>query len=78
MIWQDLVIAIAQGVFALALIPTVLEKGKPPLATSLPISIGLIAITVAVASLELWWSAISTFANAALWAVIAFQRWHQR
>ena len=78
MIWQDLTIAIAQGLFAVALVPTILAKSKPPVATSIPMSFGLIAITVAVGSLELWWSATTTFANAVLWAAIAVQGWRQR
>lgn len=75
MIWQDAVIAVAQGSFALALVPTLMTPTKPPLATSVPMAIGLTAITVAVATLELWWTATTGAATAILWAVIALQRW---
>ena len=75
MIWQDAVIAVAQGSFAIALLPTVLSESKPPLATSIPTAAGLFVIGGAVATLELWWSALTVSATGALWLVIALQRW---
>jgi len=80
MIWQDAVIAVAQGAFAIALVPTILSRDKPPLATSVPTAIGLSVIGVAVATLGLWWSTLTVGTTAALWAVIALQRssWRRR
>jgi hypothetical protein len=75
MIWQDAVIAGAQATFALALIPTILASSKPPLATSVPMAAGVLAITVAVATLELWWSAATGAVTTALWAILVIQKW---
>jgi hypothetical protein len=75
LIWQDAVIAVAQGSFAIALLPTIVSDSKPQLATSIPTSAGLFVICAAVATLGLWWSALTVGVTAALWAVIALQRW---
>ncbi len=72
--WQDIVLAAGSFVFAVALIPTVLSKEKPPLSTSLLTGITLLVFAVVYATLSLWLSFFSTCITAALWLTIAAQR----
>lgn len=72
MIWQDVVIMLASIVFAVSLIPMVLRKhGMPPLTTSIPTVIGLLAITFCFATLGLTLSMMITFVTALAWSKLA-------
>jgi hypothetical protein len=65
-----------QGVFIVALIPTMLHADKKPtLSTSLLITGGVATISVVYFTLFLWVSAIVTALHAMQWAVVAYQRW---
>jgi hypothetical protein len=73
--WQDHVIAGVQWVFAIALIPALVEKQhKPPMWTSVITALGLAIIAFAQATLGLWHSTGVCLVIALMWAVLAIQR----
>ncbi len=74
--WEDVVIAIVQWVFAIALIPSILHKTeKPALMTSLLTGLLLIVLCVAYASLDLWKSVIPVAILTLAWLYLAWQRY---
>jgi len=79
MIWQDVVIAVANVVFSVSLIPQVhhgFKKKVGPIKfqTSIPISLGLSTIAFTFFTLSLCFSAVVSFIQGALWLVLAIQR----
>jgi len=79
MIWQDVVITIANIIFSLALIPQVIEgfkgrKGFVTLITSGPTFIGLYSISIAFYTLLLFLSSITAFIAGTLWLTLFIQR----
>jgi hypothetical protein len=73
--WQDVILTGAQLIFVVSLIPAIIDpRQKPPLLTSIPTTVGLIATTFAYASLSLWWSALVAGFLTAAWGILAFQR----
>lgn len=61
--------------FAIALIPTVLGKDKPPISTSIMTSVILIVFAATFVTLDLWFSAISTVAAGSPWFILAIQKY---
>ncbi|MDF2460727.1 MAG: hypothetical protein K0S68_130 [Candidatus Saccharibacteria bacterium] len=76
--WQDLVFTAGTIIFAVALIPSVLGKDKPALATSLSTGLVLVVFCFTYASLSLWFSAISVLATASMWLIMAWQKYKQK
>ena len=79
MIWQDIVVTIANLLFAYSLVYQVYygfkkKKGLLTLTTSLLTVIGLYAISIAFFTLALYFSAISTTINGTLWLILLIQR----
>jgi hypothetical protein len=74
MSWQDVVYAIGQWIFIIALVPSVLGKDKPALSTSLTTGLVLAVYVVTLISLNLWISAISSAVTAATWFILAYQK----
>ncbi len=79
MIWQDIVITAASITFSLSLIPQVYSgfkerTGPIKFQTSIPTFVGLYAITVAMWTLTLTFSAIVTFITGTLWFLLFLQR----
>ncbi len=62
MIWQDVVIAVAQIFFIVALVPSITTKDKPALITSAMNMTLVWAIAATMVTLHLWFSAITAFA----------------
>lgn len=75
--WQDLVLSISLLAFNVALIPSVIGKHKPRLATSLLTAAFLLPEVVVFVSLSLWYSLAMTVLNALLWTTLAIQRYMQ-
>lgn len=74
--WQDWVIAACQWIFALALIPTIRHpSAKPPFLSSILTAVLLTVLGATFITLELWNSALSSFAVAIAWYILAWQRW---
>lgn len=79
MVWQDLVIAIANVVFSISLFPQVYygfrrKMGLITLATSLPTFAGLYIMAFALFTLFLYYSAALTFITGTLWLILFVQR----
>ena len=74
MTWQDIVLSVAQVIFAGALLPSVFGKDKPALTTSLVTGLLLIVLVFTFYTLELWFSAGSTAFLSAVWLVLAVQK----
>ncbi|TAH33465.1 hypothetical protein EYC59_05030 [Candidatus Saccharibacteria bacterium] len=72
--WQDVVLAISLLAFNLALVPSVVGKQKPRVATSLTTGLFIVPQLVAFASIKLWYSFAMAFINATLWFTLAVQR----
>lgn len=73
--WQDYVIAIAQWMFVLALIPTLLHKEeKPAFISSALIALLLAVLGITYLSLELFISTIPAWIQSIMWAWIGVQR----
>jgi hypothetical protein len=73
--WQDLVIAVVQWVFAVSLVPTILHATeKPTFVTAIVTSVSLFVMTLAFASLHLWFSAASVAVGGIAWSILTWQR----
>lgn len=72
--WQDVVLAISVLAFNVALVPSLVGKQKPRVATSVLTAAFLIPELVVFISLSLWYSFTMTAINATFWTVLAIQR----
>lgn len=72
--WQDIVISVGQLIFVLALIPSIVGKDKPAVSTSLINGLILTVFTFTFASLELWFSTISSAMISMAWFFLAIQK----
>ena len=79
MIWQDIVITIANIIFSASLLPQIYygfkkKEGTITLITSGPTFIALYAICFAFFTLSLYFSTIMSFITGSLWLVLFVQR----
>ncbi len=79
MTWQDIVIALANLVFSIALLVQVYygfkEKSGPiKYYTSVPTFLGLFAISITFLTLSLYFSASVTFLAGIMWFILFIQR----
>jgi len=72
--WQDIVFSIGMAVFALALLPAIIERQYPPVSTCLITPTVIIIFGIADASLGLWISAVLSAVNASLWLYMALRQ----
>ena len=75
--WQDLVLSGAAFVVTLSLIPTILGKDKPALATSILTTTVIALVSFAFATLHLWAAALTNGLASAAWLVLALQKFRQ-
>lgn len=75
--WQDLVLAISVLAFNIALLPSLVGKHKPRIATSLITALFLIPQVIVFLSLSLWYSFVMASVNSVLWFSLALQRYLQ-
>lgn len=75
MAWQDIIIAAGQWVFLLALLPSILGKDKPALATSILTGIVLATFAITFATLSFWTSALSSVIVSIAWFTLAVQKY---
>lgn len=73
-IWQDVVLTLGSAVFVVALVPMVLSSDKPPLTTSLPTGLVLLAFAGTYASLGAVYGAATTAVSGLLWLTLAAQK----
>lgn len=76
--WHDIIFFVGIWIFAIALIPTVISKDKPPIKTSLSTAIVMTIFAVNYFSLTLYLSALTSTVTAGLWYVIAYQKYQQK
>ena len=79
MIWQDIVLTVANLIFSLSLIPQVYEgyrkkKGFITIATSAPTFIGVYAMAISLYTLSLYFSSITAALTGTLWLILFIQR----
>lgn len=74
--WQDLVLTIGQLTFIGSLLPSILSKDKPALATSLISSVVLFIFAYVYTTISLYFTAVSIALLAAGWAFLAFQKYN--
>ena len=79
MVWQDIIIAIANVLFAYSLVYQVHygfkeKKGFLTLQASIPTAIGLYAISFAFFTLNLYLSTLTSFFNGTMWFLLFVQR----
>ena len=75
MLWQDMVFSLGSTFFFIALLPSILGKDKPALATSLITGAVMAAFVFTYASLSLWTSAAFSALISASWFTLAFQKY---
>ena len=72
--WQDLVLMIGGFVFAIALIPTLMSKNKPPKSTCFITGGTLLIFSICYATLGLYLAFFSTLLTSVMWFIIFFQK----
>lgn len=75
--WQDIVLSISVLAFNVALIPSLIGKQKPRIATSLITTLFLIPQVIVFYSLALWYSFVMALINAGLWFSLSLQAYLQ-
>lgn len=76
MIWQDLAILVVGCINAFFLIPTLRSKFKPPLETSVPITLTTAVKAGVLSTLELYASTCIYGLTTILWGILVYQKWH--
>jgi hypothetical protein len=72
--WQDVVIAVAQICFIFAMLPSILSKDKPALATSIMNVVLVTTIATCLFSLHLWLAGTTAIGIAITWLILATQK----
>lgn len=75
MTWQDIIFGIGQWIFVIALVPSVLGKDKPALASSVLTGTVLAIFAVTYMTLSLWAAGVSTLLVAGMWYTLAIQKY---
>ncbi len=78
MFWQDIVIAVGQWLFVLALLPSIFSKDKPALLTSVMTGMILSAFSIAYWTIGLEISSFSTAVVSIEWFILAYQKYKQK
>ncbi len=73
--WQDYVLTVVQVFFCITLIPMLIAKEKPPLASSISTGLTLFISAAIFSTLHLWLPAISQTIVGIQWLALAYQRW---
>tara|TARA_B100000315_G_C14123240_1_gene383535 strand:+ start:312 stop:560 length:249 start_codon:yes stop_codon:yes gene_type:complete len=79
MVWQDIIISIAEIVFSISLFPQIYlgfkkRSGDISLMTSIPTTLGLFLVAYAFFTLSLHYSAIISIVTAILWMILLLLR----
>jgi len=75
--WHDVVLSVSVLAFNLALLPSLIGKQKPRMATSIMTALFLIPEVIVFFSLSLWYSFSMALLNALFWLMLAIQRYAQ-
>ena len=74
MIWQDLVFMLGGFIFAPSLYFMIRDKAKPPVKTSLPTLLVLVAFVATYITMGFWLATISTSLTALCWSILFIQK----
>lgn len=74
MSWQELVLAVGSLFFTIALVPSIISKDKPALASSTITAMVLFSFAVVYLTLGLWFAAFSVTTTAIAWTILAVQK----
>ena len=74
MIWHDILLMIGGFGFAIALLPSVLGKGKPARSTCAITGTILLSFTATYATLDLILATVATSITTLMWFILLFQR----
>ncbi|MHB1162944.1 MAG: hypothetical protein ACYCZZ_00215 [Minisyncoccota bacterium] len=72
--WQDYLLTAVQAFFCLTLIPMLLAKEKPPLASSVSTGLTLLISAAVFMTLHFWLTAISQTVVGIQWLTLAYQK----
>ena len=72
--WQQIVLALGQIVFIIALIPSLVSKDKPEIWTSIITALVALSISITYFSMSIPIAAISALLNFIFWSILAFQK----
>jgi hypothetical protein len=75
--WQDVAITIIQLSFAVFALPMAIKGPYPPLSSSVPTTVGMIALAAIMATMGLWMATASLVATSIVWAVAIGKRMRQ-
>ncbi|MEK7603460.1 MAG: hypothetical protein AAB459_04455 [Patescibacteria group bacterium] len=76
--WQDKVIAACQLLFFFTMLPSILSKHKPALATSIMNCVLVTVIVFCFFTLDLWYSVATAIPASAAWFILAVQKFRLR
>ena len=77
MLWQDWIFMVGGFIFSIALIPTIRDKDKPSVKTSLLTAGVLTAYLICYATLGLWLGFTSGVLTTGAWFLLAYQKWNK-
>jgi uncharacterized membrane protein YdjX (TVP38/TMEM64 family) len=72
--WQDVVLSAGNIFFCLTLIPMLRHPGRPPLLTSIPTGLALLAGGCVFATLHLWLTALTQTIAGLQWLALASKK----
>jgi len=72
--WQDVVLMIANFVFAPALVVSIIKRARYPVWTSLPTALALTAILISFLTLGLYLATFATTLTTVCWYILFFRR----
>jgi hypothetical protein len=75
MSWQDAVLSVGEIIFAIALLPSILSKDKPALATSILNAAVLFIMGFVDLTISLYGTAGGLFLVGILWTILAVQKY---
>jgi len=75
MIWQDIALLAVGCINVIFLIPTLRSKFKPPLETSVPLTLTTIVKALVLYTLELYASSGIYIVSTVLWSILVYQKW---
>lgn len=75
--WQEIVLALGQIVFIIALLPSVFSKDKPEIWTSIITGTVALSISITYATMSIPLASVSAFFNFVFWSLLAYQKLKQ-
>lgn len=74
--WQDIALSVGQIIFVISLLPSILSKDKPALATSTMTAIILYIFALIDLTIPLYVTSVTVTATALGWTILAFQKYN--